>query len=76
MKPLLLATIVVLISVAAFTAPAIPQDPAFHVMADQHPLFGFPSSGCQSVSGHTLKHLATAAGVGCVWAMLRDRGRR
>jgi hypothetical protein len=27
------------------------------------------------VSGHTLKHLAAASGVGCVVAMLRARGR-
>jgi hypothetical protein len=65
-----LATLAVLLS------PPIPQDPDYHVMADQRTCLGI--ANCffelgEIVSGHTLKHIAAAAAVACVAWMLRVR---
>jgi len=44
MKHKTLAAVVVSLIAATFLAPAIGQDPAYHVMADQRPLFGIPNA--------------------------------
>jgi len=44
MKHKTLFTVVVCLIAATFLAPPIPQDPAYHVMADQRTMFGVPNA--------------------------------
>jgi hypothetical protein len=67
---LLVALGVVAVAIALWLPP-IRQDPAYHAFADRRTLLGVPNALGHLVSGHTLKHLASALAAYWILRMLR-----